>query len=100
MAAYLVGAIDVHDDAGYARYRQGALPLIAALGDVELVSGDDCPFLFEGQAPANHLFILKFPSLDRAKAFMASADYGRCIPFRHASAHTRFIMAMRGPDEA
>lgn len=99
MAAYLVGAIDVHDAAGYARYRDGALPLIAALGDVELVSGDDHPLLFEGATPANHLFILKFPSLDRARAFMESEDYGRCIPLRHASATTRFIMAMRGPDE-
>ncbi|KRB81459.1 hypothetical protein ASE00_15915 [Sphingomonas sp. Root710] len=99
MAAYLVGAIDVHDAAGYARYRAAAMPLIAALGDVELVSGDDNPLLFEGEAPANHLFILKFPSLDRARAFMESEDYGRCIPIRHASAHTRYIMAMRGPDE-
>lgn len=99
MAAYLVGAIDVHDEAGYARYRSGAMPLIAAMGDVELVSSDDCPLLFEGETPANHLFILKFPSLDRVRTFMESADYGRCIPLRHASATTRFIMAMRGPDE-
>jgi uncharacterized protein (DUF1330 family) len=100
MATYLVGAIDVHDEAGYARYREAALPLMAEFGDVELVSGDDGPMLFEGACPANHLFILKFPSLDRAKAFMEWQDYGRCIPFRHAAADTRFIMAMRGPDEA
>lgn len=99
MAAYLVGAIDVHDAEGYARYRAAAMPLIAAFGDIEFVSGDDGPLLFDGEIPANHLFILKFPSLDRAKAFMESEDYGRCIPIRHASAHTRYIMAMRGPDE-
>lgn len=100
MAAYLVGAIDVHDEDGYARYRAGALPLIAALGDVELVSSDDSPLMFEGASPANHLFILKFPSIERVRAFMESEDYGHCIPIRHASASTRFIMAMRGPGEA
>lgn len=98
MAAYLVGAIDVHDREGYARYSAAAAPLVAAFG-VEMVSGDDCPFLFDGAVPANHLFILKFPSMERVKAFMASDDYGRCIPLRHAAATTRFIMAMRGPGE-
>nr|WP_245405842.1 DUF1330 domain-containing protein [Sphingobium sp. Sx8-8] len=94
-----MGAIDVHDRAAYAQYRACALPLIAALSDVELLSRDDHPMLFEGAIPADHLFILKFPSLDRVKAFIESEEYGRCIPLRHVAATTRYVMAMRGTDE-
>jgi uncharacterized protein (DUF1330 family) len=98
MSVYLVGAIDIVNPDGYEKYRAGQGALFAEHG-LELLSGDDHPEILEGAKPAGHLFIVKFSSMDKLHAFFGSDTYQSIVHHRHESANTRFIMAMRGPDE-
>lgn len=98
MTAYLVGAIEIHDPEGYARYRQGVGAALAPY-DVELVSADDAPQVLEGVAPASHLFVVRFASVADARAFYGSDAYQAIIGFRQGSSEARFLMIMRSPDE-
>ena len=98
MSVYLGGAGDIHDPETYARYREVAGAALQGF-DVEIVSVDDHPEMLEGSQPANHLLVVKFPSMERLKAFHASEAYQRIVHHRHAASTTMFLMAMRGLDE-
>tara|TARA_B110001454_G_scaffold218389_1_gene246206 strand:+ start:515 stop:811 length:297 start_codon:yes stop_codon:yes gene_type:complete len=96
MSVYLVGAIDIHDPEVYARYQAAAAPILAQMSVVEVLSTDGDPIVFEGDRPAQHMFIIKFESEKDAQTFMESDAYASCIPLRRAASTTHFIMAMRG----
>jgi uncharacterized protein (DUF1330 family) len=95
MTAYLLGAIDVDDPVEYSRYREGAVAVLARF-DAEVLSADDTPDVLEGVAPAAHLFVVKFSSMERLKAFYESADYQAIVGYRHRASKVVHIMAMRG----
>ena len=95
MSVYLVGAVDIHDHATYARYREGAVKALQAFGGAELLSADDHPYIIEGAQPANHLLLLKFESIEAYRAFHNSDHYQQVIGHRHNASRTPFLMVMR-----
>ena len=95
MTAYMLGAIDIHDPEGYAKYRTGTAAAMAAF-DIEILSLDDQPDILEGVQPAGHLFLIKFRSVEDIHAFHKSELYHNIIHHRHASSTARYLMAMRG----
>ncbi|MGE3747334.1 MAG: DUF1330 domain-containing protein [Sphingomonadaceae bacterium] len=99
MTAYLVGAIDIHDEEKYGKYRAGVGPLFSEFPGLEVLSVDDDAVVFEGQRPANHQFIIKFQSIEQIKQFLDSDVYRAAAVHRRNSSVTRYIMAMRGTDE-
>lgn len=100
MSAYLVGAVDIFDPSGYETYRESQGAVLAEFGgELEILSKDGHPEVIEGEQPAGHRYIIKFASMERVHAFFASDAYGSIAHYRHESARTRFIMAMRGLDE-
>ena len=99
MAAYLVGAIEIHDEEGYARYRAGIAQALAPFLGVSLLSSDDHPDVIEGTQPANHLLLIRFPSAEQVREFFASEAYQQIVGFRHAASEARFVMTMRDPAE-
>ena len=98
MAAYLVGAIEIDDPAGYARYRDGVGAVLAGYDGVELLTADGQPDMLEGAQPAGHLFVVRFRSMQQIQDFYRSDAYREIIGHRHGSSQARFLMAMRGPD--
>ncbi len=74
MAAYFIAQYQVTDPALYAEYQQGAGPTIAA-GGGELVSFDIGAETIEGEPPGPQTVVLKFESVEAAKAWYNSADY-------------------------
>lgn len=99
MAVYIVGAIEVHDQELYRQYSELARIAMADF-DIECVSGDDTPVVYEGAQPANHLMIFKFKSKEDYEAFVASPAYQRALPLRKAGSTAAFIMAMQPPGGA
>ena len=95
MTAYLVGAINIDDPDEYLRYRDGAVAVLAGF-DAEVLTADDTPDVIEGVAPAGHLFVVKFSSMERLKAFYESAEYQAIVGYRHRASKAVHIMAMRG----
>ena len=96
MAAYLLGAINVNDHDGYETYRRQTGPLLMAMKGVEVLSADDAPDILEGIQPANHLFIVRFETMELLHKFYNSDAYSSVKCHRIASGDTRYIMAMRG----
>jgi uncharacterized protein (DUF1330 family) len=99
MAVYIVGAIEVHDRELYRQYSELARVAMADF-DMECISADDHPVMYEGSQPANHLMIFKFKSREDYEAFVASPAYQKALTFRKAGSTTSFIMAMQPPGGA
>lgn len=98
MAAYLVGAIDIHDEEGYGEYRAGVGPLFAEFPGVEILSVDDDALVYEGKRPGSHQFIIKFQSPEQIDAFLNSEAYRNAALHRRGASVTHYIMALRGRD--
>ena len=84
MAAYFVAQYVVNDPAGYADYQGGAGPTIAAHG-AELVSFDVAAETIEGTPPGPQTVILKFESVEAAKAWYNSDEYQAVVGKRLAA---------------
>lgn len=72
--AYMIIAIDIHDEAGMQPYVDGATPLLAEFG-AEIVAMSDDPEVLDGTWKRGRTIILKFPSREKAKAFWESPEY-------------------------
>jgi uncharacterized protein (DUF1330 family) len=94
MSVYIVGAIEIHDHEMYRRYSELARVAMAGF-EIERISVDDNPHIYEGEKPANHLMIVKFRSREDYEAFVASPAYQKALPLRKASSTTKFMMAMQ-----
>lgn len=84
MAAYFIAQYHVGNPALYAEYQQGAGPTIAAHG-AELVSFDVAAETIEGTPPGAQTVILKFDSVEAAKAWYNSDEYQAVVGKRLAA---------------
>jgi uncharacterized protein (DUF1330 family) len=91
MPAYILVEIDVHDAAGYERYRGMVLPSIVAYGGRFLVRGGTIEAL-EGDWKPPRLVILEFPDRARARAWWASPEYAGPKALRLETARSRMIL--------
>lgn len=98
MAVYLVGAFDIHDEAGYARYRAAVSEIREGRDGMQILSTDDRPLMLEGTQPANHLVVVKYASIEAFQRRYESPAYQEAKRFRIESADTRYLMLMRDPE--
>ena len=91
MPAYVVVDIDVTDPATYEKYTQMAPPEIAAFGGRYLARGGACHTL-EGTWAPRRLVILEFPTVEKARAWSVSAEYGPAKAVRQASATAQMVV--------
>ena len=98
MSAYLLGAVTIHDRAAYDVYQRAAAAALAPFA-VEFLAVDPAPVMLEGEQPAEHLFVIRFESMDDARAFYASDAYRQARAIRHEASETLHLMLLRGTDE-
>ena len=91
MPAYLVAQINVHDPAGFEKYRAHVAPVVEAHGGRYLVRTDRLERL-EGTEPKGRVVILEFPSMDAARSFYRSAEYARLLRQRLASTAADIVL--------
>ncbi len=84
MSAYFIAQYVVNDPAQYAEYQGGAGPTLAAHG-AELVAFDVAAETVEGQPPGPQTVIIKFESVDAAKAWYNSDAYQAVVGKRLAA---------------
>ena len=87
----MVARIAVHDEAGFAAYRDRVTPVIAAHGGRYAVRGGAIEGL-EGDAPPGRLVIVEFPSMEAARGFYHSADYAPVLQLRLTSAASEVVL--------
>lgn len=86
--AYVIAEIDVHDPAGYARYKARNAPIVAAYGGRYLARGAQ-PEAIEGDAPAGALTIIEFDSAAAARAYETSPEHRAAAAIRQRAARSR-----------
>ncbi len=91
MPAYVLVQVDVHDPAGYARYRGIVLPSITAYGGRFIVRGGPIVTL-EGTWRPPRLVILEFADVEHARAWWASPEYAGPKALRLATASSEMIL--------
>jgi uncharacterized protein (DUF1330 family) len=88
MAAYFIVDVDVKNPPAYEAYTQAAAASIAQYGGRYLVRGGKHEVL-EGTWRPTRLVVLEFPTIEAAKRWYASVEYGKAKPIRlqHAEGH-------------
>lgn len=92
MPAYLVVHVQVKDPARYEEYKALAPVSIRQFGGRYLTRGGAVEVLEGGWVP-ERLVLLEFPSMERARAWWASAEYAGAKAIRHATAETTMVLA-------
>jgi uncharacterized protein (DUF1330 family) len=85
--AYLFIGVDSHDQAAMDRYSAGTMPILRKHG-CQLIAYDDNAELLDGDYGRQKLILLRFPSLDAARAFWDDPDYKPMKALRETAADT------------
>ncbi|HEY7460836.1 MAG TPA: DUF1330 domain-containing protein [Gemmatimonadota bacterium] len=91
MAAYIIADVSIQDPDRYEEYKRKVPPTIAAYGGRFLVRGGALERL-EGKRDHGRVVILEFPSVERARAWWSSAEYGPAKALRQACADADLIL--------
>ena len=83
--AYVVGQMTVKNPEKWAQYRSQVLATLLPFGG-ELVCRGEQVQSFSGVNPHTDIVVIRFPSLDHAQDWHASAAYQALIPLRQAAA--------------
>lgn len=91
MSAYLISDVDVTDPIRYEAYKVLSTIAIKAHGAEVCVRGGAVGVL-EGEWHPSRVVVLKFKSVDAARAFYASPEYTAARDARNAAATMRMIV--------
>lgn len=91
MSAYIIVEVSIHDPRVYEQYKS-LTPAVLAAFDGEFVVRGGRTETLEGDWDPERIVVLKFPSVERAKAWWHSAEYAPAKAIRHAVATSRMIV--------
>jgi uncharacterized protein (DUF1330 family) len=87
VTAYLIIDLEVHDPAGFQKYREGVGAFIAKHGGEYLVRGGEFEVI-EGDWQPHRLVLFRFPNRQAIRNFFADPDYAGLKDIRLRSAKT------------
>ena len=90
-SAYVLANVDVKDPAAYEEYKRLSTIAMKAHGAEVCVRGGKTEVL-EGDWTPNRVVLLKFPSMEKAKAFYESTEYRAAIKARENVAVMRMVL--------
>ena len=91
MPAFIIVQVDVTDPEAFATYRDQVPPTLEPFGGKYMVRGGEQDVL-EGDWAAARTVVLKFPSVERAKAWHASDIYEGPKALRQSAAKTNMLV--------
>lgn len=86
--AYFILEIDIHDPEGMKPYLENTGATLAPYAVTSLIHGDTIDAL-EGEAPQGKIVMLRFKSMEDARAWYASPAYRAVLPHRLRAARNR-----------
>ena len=89
--AYLIIAIDVNDEEVFGTYGEKVGPMLASYGAEVIVANSDFDVL-EGSMPRKRMAVIKFPSMDQAKAFWYAPEYQPLAELRKSVADQDIVL--------
>ncbi len=90
-SAYLIANVDVHDPVQYEEYKKLSTLAMKASGAEVCIRGGQVEVM-EGNWVPSRVVMLKFPSMDAARAFYNSPEYAAAIQARQGIADMRMII--------
>ena len=91
MSGYIIADVTVTNPEQYADYIQWSTAAMRLHGAEVLVRGGS-PEPLEGDWTPSRIVVLKFPDVEKAKAFNASPEYGRARQARAGAAIMRMVV--------
>lgn len=91
MKGYVIGEIEVTNQATYDEYRGKVAATVEQFGGRFLVRGGKLQGL-EGAKPAGRMVVLEFPSFDQASKWYHSPEYAPLITLRQKGSNGRLIL--------
>ena len=91
MTAYVIVDVNVSDPVRYAEYRDLATPTVEQYGGKYIARGGRTEML-EGDWSPTRLVILQFESIEQAKRWLYSPEYGEAKRIRHETADSRMVV--------
>jgi uncharacterized protein (DUF1330 family) len=96
--AYMIIGVNIHDADTFKQYAEGVLPLLLNLGTTVLSATDDIECL-RGNWTPDRLVVLKFQSLDIARAFYSSSEYAPYKAMRESCSDADIMLVEGMVDE-
>jgi uncharacterized protein (DUF1330 family) len=90
MAAYVISDVEPLDPVLFEKYRSLAPATIAKYGGRYLVRGGAVEAI-EGHWLPEHLVVVEFPSMERARAWYRSEEYAQALAVRKHALERRLI---------
>lgn len=91
MAAYIIARIRVTDPTQYEEYKKLSPAAAAAYGGEFIVRGGETETL-EGAEETRRLVVVRFDSMDQARAFYRSEQYQAAKAAREGAAEAQFVL--------
>ena len=95
MAAYVIVDVEVTDPEAYREYTRQVPGTLEPYEGRFVVRGGPYETL-EGDWAPQRVVLIRFPSVERAKAWHASPAYQAILPIRLAHARTNFLTVVEG----
>ncbi len=91
MAAYMIARIRVTDPTQYEEYKKLSPGAVAAFGGEFIVRGGESE-TFEGPEETRRLVVVRFESMEKARAFYHSEQYRAAKAKREGAAEAQFVL--------
>jgi len=92
MPAYVIGQLEIHDPDEYQAYLDGFMPSFMRHGGELLATSSAETEVLEGSWAKPRTVIMRFPSVEDAKAWHDDPDYKELATIRHRTAATNLIV--------
>ena len=92
MAAYLIADTQLTDPEVYEEYKRKARPLAEQHGGEYVVRGGDMILKEADLWSPSRLVVVRFPSVDKARAFYESAEYQHALGISRRSARRTVVI--------
>jgi uncharacterized protein (DUF1330 family) len=90
MAAYVISEVEVLDPVLFEKYRSLGQATIAQYGGRYVVRGGAIEPV-EGDWAPKHIVIVEFPTMERARTWYQSSEYGEALQVRQKALNRRLI---------
>lgn len=92
MPAYVIGQLDIHDPEAYQAYLGGFMPIFEKHGGELLATSRAETEILEGSWAMPRTVVMRFPSVEKAKAWHNDPEYLELAEIRHQTASTNLVV--------
>ena len=92
MPAYVIGQLDIHDPEAYQEYLAGFFPSFERHGGELLATSKSETVVLEGTWSLPRTVLMRFPSIEAARAWHTDPEYVELAKIRHRTARANLVI--------